>query len=221
MNKTFLAYQVEKKGDSFLGKVIERSISDLPEGSLTVKVFYSSLNYKDALSASGGKGVTRNYPHTPGIDAVGEVVDCLVEDWTIQAKRRKKITLVLMEKDRIVRINDNLKKEIATFIQNSQLKDNLGFLSVNHVDTSRDLSIAKVFISTFQSEKSKSELIEFLNENSWKIRKELARILPLKKVPNLKSNYFKGTDVIFSVGYMKIINSKLIDKYTIINLQYQ
>ena len=77
MNKTFLAYQVEKKGDSFLGKVIERSISDLPEGSLTVKVFYSSLNYKDALSASGGKGVTRNYPHTPGIDAVGEVVDCL------------------------------------------------------------------------------------------------------------------------------------------------
>ena len=77
MNKTFLAYQVEKKRDSFLGKVLERSISDLPEGSLTVKVFYSSLNYKDALSASGGKGVTRNYPHTPGIDAVGEVVDCL------------------------------------------------------------------------------------------------------------------------------------------------
>ena len=77
MNKTFLAYQVEKEGDSFLGKVLERSISDLTEGSLTVKVFYSSLNYKDALSASGGKGVTRNYPHTPGIDAVGEVVDCL------------------------------------------------------------------------------------------------------------------------------------------------
>ena len=94
-----------------------------------------------------------------------------------------------MEKDRIVRINDNLKKEIATFIQNSELKDNLGFLSVNHVDTSRDLSIAKVFISTFQSEKSKSELIEFLNENSWKIRKGLARILPLKKVPNLKFFY--------------------------------
>jgi len=77
VNKTFLAYQVEKKRDSFLGKVLERSISDLPEGSLTVKVFYSSLNYKDALSASGVKGVTRNYPHTPGIDAVGEVVDCL------------------------------------------------------------------------------------------------------------------------------------------------
>ena len=77
MNKTFLAYQVEKKGDTFSGKVLERSISDLSKGNLTVKVFYSSLNYKDALSASGAKGVTRNYPHTPGIDAVGEVVDCI------------------------------------------------------------------------------------------------------------------------------------------------
>ena len=36
-----------------------------------IKVKYSSLNYKDALSASGNKGVTRNYPHTPGIDAAG------------------------------------------------------------------------------------------------------------------------------------------------------
>ena len=37
MDKTFLAYQVEKKGDAFLGKVLERSISDLPKGNLTVK----------------------------------------------------------------------------------------------------------------------------------------------------------------------------------------
>ena len=70
MDKTFLAYQVEKIGDTFSGKVLERSISDLSKGNLTVKVFYSSLNYKDALSASGAKGVTRNYPHTPGIDGL-------------------------------------------------------------------------------------------------------------------------------------------------------
>ena len=38
-----------------------------------VRVEYSSLNYKDALSASGAKGVTKNYPHTPGIDAAGIV----------------------------------------------------------------------------------------------------------------------------------------------------
>ena len=42
-----------------------------------IKVNYSSLNYKDALSASGSPGVTRNYPHTPGIDAVGVIEESL------------------------------------------------------------------------------------------------------------------------------------------------
>jgi len=61
---------------SFSRAIVERSISDLPEGELLIKVHYSSLNYKDALSATGRPGVTRNYPHTPGIDAAGEVVSC-------------------------------------------------------------------------------------------------------------------------------------------------
>ena len=49
------------------------SVNDLPEGDLLVRVHYSSLNYKDALSATGNRGVTRNFPHTPGIDAAGIV----------------------------------------------------------------------------------------------------------------------------------------------------
>jgi len=53
--------------------IIERSIEDLPAGDVLVRVSYSSLNYKDALSASGNPGVTRSYPHTPGIDAAGVV----------------------------------------------------------------------------------------------------------------------------------------------------
>lgn len=53
-----------------------RSVEDLPEGELLVKVHYSSLNFKDALSSVGNPGVTRNFPHTPGIDAAGEVVEC-------------------------------------------------------------------------------------------------------------------------------------------------
>jgi putative YhdH/YhfP family quinone oxidoreductase len=44
------------------------------EGEVLIKVQYSSVNYKDALSASGNRGVTRNFPHTPGIDAAGRVV---------------------------------------------------------------------------------------------------------------------------------------------------
>ena len=55
--------------------IIEKSIDDLPEGDLLIRVNFSSLNYKDALSASGAPGVTRNYPHTPGIDAVGAVAE--------------------------------------------------------------------------------------------------------------------------------------------------
>ena len=51
-----------------------------------------------------------------------------------------------MERDRIVRVSDNLK-EIANFIKNSELKDSYGFISINHVETSRDLSKAKVFFS--------------------------------------------------------------------------
>ncbi len=52
----------------------EKSISELPNGDILIKVLYSSLNYKDALSAIGHKGITRKYPHTPGIDAGGVIV---------------------------------------------------------------------------------------------------------------------------------------------------
>jgi acrylyl-CoA reductase (NADPH) len=61
---------------TFTRRLVTRTVEDLPPGDLLVKVHYSSLNYKDALSATGHPGVTRNFPHTPGIDAAGEVVSC-------------------------------------------------------------------------------------------------------------------------------------------------
>ena len=69
--KTFKALESAKTEQGNKISIIEKNIDDLPEGELLIKVNYSSLNYKDALSASGAPGVTRNYPHTPGIDAVG------------------------------------------------------------------------------------------------------------------------------------------------------
>ena len=69
--KAFFTQEIES---GFSNSIESLSIADLEENDLLVKVSYSSLNYKDALSASGNKGVTRTYPHTPGIDAVGEVV---------------------------------------------------------------------------------------------------------------------------------------------------
>ena len=74
MDKTFNAITVEqKKSGEFFQSIKERNIYHLPEGDLLVRVKYSSLNYKDSLSYSGNKGVTKIYPHTPGIDAMGIV----------------------------------------------------------------------------------------------------------------------------------------------------
>lgn len=58
----------------FQKDIVERNISELPENDLLIEVHYSSLNFKDAMSASGNKAITRNFPHTPGIDAAGVVV---------------------------------------------------------------------------------------------------------------------------------------------------
>ena len=71
---SFRAFQVEKMESGFVRSVIEREEDDLPAGELLIDVHYSSLNYKDALSATGNPGVTRAFPHTPGIDAAGVVL---------------------------------------------------------------------------------------------------------------------------------------------------
>ena len=63
----------------FKRAVEERSIADLPEGEVLIRVHFSSLNYKDGLSAIGNRGVTRKYPHTPGVDAAG-VVEASTDD---------------------------------------------------------------------------------------------------------------------------------------------
>jgi acrylyl-CoA reductase (NADPH) len=78
----FMAMVVEEDNSKrFTRKIKAKSLSDLPEGEVLIKVHYSSLNYKDALSATGNKGVTRRFPHTPGIDAAGEVVDSVSDQW--------------------------------------------------------------------------------------------------------------------------------------------
>ncbi len=65
---------IENADGSFETQVSTSELSDLPQNELLVKVHFSSLNYKDALSASGNKGITKAYPHTPGIDAAGVIV---------------------------------------------------------------------------------------------------------------------------------------------------
>jgi putative YhdH/YhfP family quinone oxidoreductase len=59
----------------FESALVERELSALPTHDTLIRVHWSSLNYKDALSYSGNKGITRQYPHTPGVDAAGEIVE--------------------------------------------------------------------------------------------------------------------------------------------------
>jgi len=78
----FRALRVEINSDGQATRCItERQVSDLPEGDVLVEVHYSSLNYKDALSACGHKGITREFPHTPGIDAAGVIRASSHPDW--------------------------------------------------------------------------------------------------------------------------------------------
>ncbi|WP_185266037.1 YhdH/YhfP family quinone oxidoreductase [Halopseudomonas xiamenensis] len=69
----FKALLVSEEQGQFARRVVSRHLDELPAGEVLIRVQWSSLNYKDALSATGNRGVTRNYPHTPGIDAAGVV----------------------------------------------------------------------------------------------------------------------------------------------------
>ncbi|QDK77813.1 acryloyl-CoA reductase [Spirosoma sp. KCTC 42546] len=82
MTTEFQCLQVsETEPKQFNLAITTKHIDELPAGDVLIRIWYSSLNYKDALSASGNRGVTRNYPHTPGIDAAGIVEESTDERW--------------------------------------------------------------------------------------------------------------------------------------------
>jgi len=74
MKDTFKCFEVSETNGVFSGSICKKNLEDLPDNDTLVKVSYSGLNYKDALSANGNRGVTKKYPHTPGIDAAGTVI---------------------------------------------------------------------------------------------------------------------------------------------------
>ena len=81
--KSFKALRVYEVSPGVFERRIESCSSDiLPENEVLIRVSYSSLNYKDALSSTGNKGISRKYPHTPGIDAAGIVEHSLSPAFT-------------------------------------------------------------------------------------------------------------------------------------------
>jgi putative YhdH/YhfP family quinone oxidoreductase len=72
----FQCFLVEKDSSGRVTSgVTERPTGELPEGDVTLRVLYSSLNYKDALAATGHAGVVKQFPHVAGVDAAGLVVE--------------------------------------------------------------------------------------------------------------------------------------------------
>ena len=79
----FKAYLVEEVEGSFNGSIQEIELPPLEDGKVSIKVHYSSLNYKDALASTGGKGVARSYPLVPGIDVAGEITESSDERYSV------------------------------------------------------------------------------------------------------------------------------------------
>lgn len=73
---TFRCFVVRRDAEGTLSSGLEdRPVSELPTGDVLIRVSHSSLNYKDALAATGHPGITRTFPHVPGIDAAGIVAE--------------------------------------------------------------------------------------------------------------------------------------------------
>lgn len=72
----YSAFVADRAADGTMSHTVgPRSAGDAGSGEVLVQVRYSSVNYKDVLSALGSPGVTKVYPHQPGIDAAGLVID--------------------------------------------------------------------------------------------------------------------------------------------------
>lgn len=80
-NIQYKALVISEQEGQFYKSIQLLNTEDLPKNEVLIQVYYSSLNYKDALSATGNKGVTKNYPHTPGIDASGIVINSSNENF--------------------------------------------------------------------------------------------------------------------------------------------
>ena len=75
MSDKFKALVLNQEGENFTREVKELDKSFLKNGDVTVKVDYSSLNYKDALILKNGARLVKEFPHIPGIDFSGTVVE--------------------------------------------------------------------------------------------------------------------------------------------------
>lgn len=83
MSTTFKAFVVNKTDTQFTREIQTLSLNDLPQGEVTIKVMYSSVNYKDGLASIPDGQIVRSYPFVPGIDASGVVLESQDEKFKV------------------------------------------------------------------------------------------------------------------------------------------
>ncbi len=91
-----------------------------------------------------------------------------------------------MKSFRTKRVNELLKREIGELINNSLLGATDFFYTVTEVRTTKDLKHADVWISVLGSPEKRGEAIRVLKENSWRVKKELAKRVYLKRLPEVE-----------------------------------
>ncbi|WP_312602325.1 MULTISPECIES: acrylyl-CoA reductase (NADPH) [Pseudomonas] len=69
----FKAILIDKNASTYNARLADMSEDQLPEGDVTVRVSYSTLNFKDGLAITGNSPVVRRFPMVPGIDFAGTV----------------------------------------------------------------------------------------------------------------------------------------------------
>ena len=75
MSDTFKAYQIGKNDDGQRCRLTELTDDDLMDGDVTVRVEYTTMNFKDGLALTGRSPIIRKFPLTPGIDFAGSVLE--------------------------------------------------------------------------------------------------------------------------------------------------
>jgi acrylyl-CoA reductase (NADPH) len=73
MAETFRAFRAFDEGGRVQGRVVDATLDELSAGDVVIRAAYSSVNYKDALAATGAGKIIRRFPLVPGVDVAGTV----------------------------------------------------------------------------------------------------------------------------------------------------
>ena len=95
--------------------------------------------------------------------------------------------------NRIDRISALFRKELGALVHDAVREKMVPSVSVSDVEATRDLAYADVFVTAFVPEHG-IEAVKLLNEHAWEFRKELARRVDLRTVPELRFKYDDSVD---------------------------